>query len=40
MERHLDSIGSAQARSFAKNRFVSGSVKLVSRVGTAGNIEG
>lgn len=37
---HLDSIGSAQARSAAKNRVVSGSVKLVSRVGTASNIDG
>ena len=37
---HLDSIGSAQARSFAKNRVVTGSVKLVSRVGTATNIDG
>jgi hypothetical protein len=38
--RHLDSIGSAQARSQPKNRIVSGTVKLVSRVGTAGNIDG
>lgn len=38
--RHLDSIGSAQARGSAKNRFVTGTVKLVSRVGTAGNIDG
>lgn len=37
---HLDSIGSAQARSQPKNRVVSGTVKLVSRVGTAGNIDG
>ena len=37
---HLDSIGSAQARAFPKNRVVSGSVKLVSRVGTASNIDG
>jgi hypothetical protein len=37
---HLDSIGSAQARGFAKNRVVSGTVKLVSRVGTASNIDG
>src|SRR5690242_8386730 len=35
---HLDSIGSAQARAAAKNRVVSGTVKLVSRVGTASNI--
>ena len=37
---HLDSIGSAQARGFAKNRVVSGTVKLVSRVGVASNIDG
>jgi hypothetical protein len=37
---HLDSIGSAQARSFPKNRVVTGTVKLVSRVGTASNIDG
>jgi len=37
---HLDSIGSAQARGFPKNRVVSGTVKLVSRVGTASNIDG
>lgn len=37
---HLDTIGSVQARSFPKNRVVSGSVKLVSRVGTASNIDG
>jgi hypothetical protein len=37
---HLDSIGSAQARTAAKNRVVSGSVKLISRVGTASNIDG
>jgi len=37
---HLDSIGSAQARGFAKNRIVTGTVKLVSRVGTASNIDG
>lgn len=37
---HLDSIGSAQARSQPKNRVVSGTVRLVSRVGTAGNIDG
>jgi len=37
---HLDSIGSAQARAAAKNRVVTGSVKLISRVGTASNIDG
>lgn len=37
---HLDSIGSAQARSASKNRVLSGTVRLISRVGTAGNIEG
>jgi hypothetical protein len=37
---HLDSIGSAQARASAKNRVVSGTVKLISRVGTAGNVDG
>jgi hypothetical protein len=37
---HLDSIGSAQARSSAKNRVVTGTVKLVSRVGIASNIDG
>lgn len=37
---HLDSIGSAQARAFAKNRVVSGPVKLISRIGTSGTIDG
>lgn len=37
---HLDSIGTAEARSFAKNRVVAGTVKLISRVGTATNIDG
>ena len=37
---HLDSIGNAQARAAAKNRVVSGTVKLVSRVGTASNLDG
>jgi hypothetical protein len=37
---HLDSLGSAQARSSAKNRVVSGTVKLVSRVGIVSNIDG
>lgn len=37
---HLDSIGSAQSRAAAKNRVVSGSVKLISRVGTASNLDG
>jgi hypothetical protein len=40
ISHHLDSIGSAQARAAAKNRVVSGSVKLISRVGTASNIDG
>lgn len=40
IKNHLDSIGSAQARNFPKNRVVAGSVKLVSRVGTASNIDG
>jgi hypothetical protein len=38
--RHLDSIGSAQARGLAKNRVVSGTVTLISRIGGAGNLEG
>ncbi len=37
---HLDSIGSAQARAFPKNRVVSGTVKLISRIGGASNLEG
>jgi hypothetical protein len=37
---HLNSIGSAQARAFPKNRVVSGSLKLITRVGTVSNIEG
>jgi hypothetical protein len=37
---HLDSIGGAQARSFPKNRVVSGTVKLISRVGTSMTIDG
>jgi hypothetical protein len=40
ISHHQESIGSAQARSSAKNRVVTGAVKLVSRVGTASNIEG
>ncbi len=40
ISRHLDSIGSAQARAFPRNRVVSGSVKLISRVGTANEIDG
>lgn len=38
--RHLDSIGSAQARAFPKNRVVSGTVKLISRVGVASEVDG
>jgi hypothetical protein len=37
---HLDSIGSAQARAFPKNRVVSGPVKLIGRIGTAVSIDG
>ncbi len=37
---HLDSIGSAQARALVKNRVVSGTVTLISRIGGAGNLEG
>lgn len=37
---HLASIGSEEARSAAKTRVVAGSVKLVSRVGKAGNLDG
>jgi hypothetical protein len=37
---HLDSIGSAQARAFPKNRVVSGTVKLIGRIGTAVSIDG
>jgi hypothetical protein len=37
---HLASIGTPEARAAAKNRFVAGSVKLVSRLGRAGNLEG
>jgi hypothetical protein len=40
ISRHLDSIGTAQARGSAKNRVVAGPVKLVSRVGIASNIDG
>jgi hypothetical protein len=40
IRRHLDSIGSEQARAIPNNRVVSGKVKLISRVGTASNIEG
>jgi hypothetical protein len=38
--QHLDSIGSAQARAFPKNRVVSGTVKLTSRVGVASELDG
>jgi len=38
--QHLESIGSAQARGFLKNRVLTGSVKLVSRVGEAGVLKG
>ena len=37
---HLDSLGTPRARSSAKNRVVTGPVKLVSRVGTVSNIDG
>jgi hypothetical protein len=37
---HLDSIGSAQARAFPKNRVVSGTVKLIGRINTAVSIDG
>jgi hypothetical protein len=37
---HLDSIGTAEARRLVKNRVVAGTVKLISRVGTASNIDG
>lgn len=37
---HLDSIGSAQARAFPKNRVASGTVKLISRVRTSSTIDG
>lgn len=37
---HLDSIGSVQARAFPKNRVITGTVKLVSRVGEAGILNG
>ena len=37
---HLDSIGSAQASAFPKNRVVSGTVKLISRVGAASEVDG
>jgi len=38
--RHLNSIGSAQARAVPKNRVVSGTLKLITRVGTVSNVEG
>ena len=38
--QHLESIGSVQARAFLKNRVLTGSVKLVSRVGEAGVLNG
>jgi hypothetical protein len=37
---HLDSIGTAEARSNVKSRFVSGSVKLISRLGNSGQLLG
>jgi hypothetical protein len=37
---HLDSIGTAQARAAAKNRVVTGTVKLISRVGTSSELDG
>ena len=37
---HLEAIGSAEARAAAKTRVVSGSVKLVSRIGSVGNLDG
>ncbi|MFY9555160.1 MAG: hypothetical protein WAV20_12385 [Blastocatellia bacterium] len=40
LAHHLDAIGSAQARAFPKNRVVSGTVKLISRVGAVSNLEG
>ncbi|MEK6284883.1 MAG: hypothetical protein AABO57_04010 [Acidobacteriota bacterium] len=40
LAHHLDAIGSAQARAFPKNRVVTGPVKLISRIGATGNIDG
>jgi hypothetical protein len=37
---HLNSIGSNEARAAAKTRFLTGAVKLVSRLGTAGVLDG
>lgn len=38
--RHLESIGSADARSAAKSRVATGAVSLVARIGGAGNLSG
>jgi len=38
--RHLESIGTAQARAAAKNRVVAGPVTFTSRIGTATNLDG
>ena len=38
--QHLDSIGSVQARAFPKNRVITGTVKLVNRIGEASTLDG
>jgi len=38
--RHAESLGSAESRAAVKSRVVSGPVKLVSRIGGVGSIEG
>jgi hypothetical protein len=40
VSRHLEAIGSPDARSAAKTRVINGSVNLVSRLGRAGNLNG
>jgi hypothetical protein len=38
--RHLDSIGTAEARSKASNRVAGGETKFISRLGGSANVDG
>jgi hypothetical protein len=40
LARHLDSIGTAEARGAVKTRYVGGSVKLIARIGRAATLDG
>ncbi len=40
LARHLEALGSAEARAAVKNRVVSGSAKVVNQIGGTGSIQG